>query len=109
MHYMATASILVLGLWLISCAKAIPDSAKQELQRPVSCETARHDIEILEVEKATVATQIAAGVGTVVPTNAVLSILRRDTKDRLKVAAGTYNREIEDKIKEIKRECGISQ
>ena len=108
MHYIATASILIMGLGLISCAKPIPDRAKQELGRPVSCETADHDIEILEVEKASVAEQIAAGVGSVVPTTAVASILRRNTKDRMKVATGIYNREIDDKIKEIKQECGIS-
>lgn len=91
----------------VACASSISPEAKQELASPVNCETAGSDIEALEAEKASVAKQVAAGVRTVLPAAVVVGILRRDMKDRFKVAAGVYNQEIDDKVVEIQQHCGL--
>jgi len=36
-----------------------------------------------------------------------VGLLRGDTKDRAKVASGAYNKEIDAKITEIKKTCGL--
>ena len=99
---------LLAGLMLLGgCARAISDQAKADLDKPVDCSTAKEDIATLEAEKASVAKQVSAGVRSVIPAAAVMGILRRDLGDRAKVAAGVYNRDIQEKIDEIKQKCGM--
>lgn len=74
---------------------------------PVNCATAEQDIATLEDEKASNKKRIADGIGSVVPQLAVTGILMRDYKDRAHVATGKYNNDIENKIAEIKKQCGI--
>jgi hypothetical protein len=88
---------------------SISGDAKRQLDKPVDCGTAEQDIAALESEKASLAKQVSAGVRSVVPAAAVVGILRRDTKDRAKVATGAYNRELDAKIAEIKRSCGLDE
>ena len=96
--------LLICALALVACAP-ISQQAKDDLAKPVNCETAEADIAALESEKASVAEQAAAGVRSVVPASAVIGILAGRAKDKAKVATGTYNREIEAKIAEIKATC----
>jgi hypothetical protein len=55
-----------------------------------------------------VATQIGAGVRSVVPVSAVAALLTGDTKDRARVAIGDYNRDIEEKIFQIREQCQLT-
>ena len=99
--------IVVCGLALAACAGPISQEAKDSLAKPVSCDTAEADIAALDAEKASVAKQAAMGVTSVQPAGAVMGILTRTTKDKAKVATGIYNREIKDKIAEIKATCAL--
>jgi hypothetical protein len=91
---------------LAACAP-ISQQAKDDLAKPVNCETAQADIAALEAEKTSVAEQAAAGVRSVVPAAAVGGLLMGTTKDKAKVATGAYNKELEAKIAEIKVTCGL--
>ncbi len=98
--------VLVSGLFLIGCA-SISQTAKDHLAKDVDCSTARKDIQILTQERASVGKQALSGVRSVVPLAAVVGILRGDYRDRVSVATGKYNSDIDAKIKEIKDTCGI--
>lgn len=103
----ALMALLIAATSLSLACKTIPDEAKQDLAKPVNCETAPQDIEALEGEKASVAKQIAEGVTAVAPAGAVIGILTLQEGDKLKVAVGEYNHQITEKIKEIKSTCGL--
>jgi hypothetical protein len=73
----------------------------------INCVTAEGDIRSLKQEKAHVKQEIAAGVTSITPVGLVVSTVRGTEKEKLKVTVGEYNRMIDKKIAEIKRECGI--
>lgn len=98
--------LVTLGLALAACV-SISEEGKETLAADVNCETAEQDIATPEVERASVLQRIGAGVRTVQPAAAVIGILRRDLKDRAKVATGAYNKEIDEKISEISSACGL--
>ncbi len=82
-------------------------AGQRELKQPVNCATARSDIRILETEKSSVAERAAVGVTAVTPAGAALGILTMTEDDKLEVAVGEYNKQLDAKIAQIKRECGI--
>ena len=116
--YSRQVSLLVLcGLFssLTACSDrknlspfpSISKEADQELKQPVNCNTAKADIAVLEEEHASVAKRIFSGVRSVFPIAAAAGILLGDYKDRVEVATGKYNDDLEDKINQIKTACGI--
>jgi len=86
---------------------SISDEAKAAQNKPVNCATAQQDIETLEGEKASVAKQALAGVRSVIPFAAASGLLMGDYEDRVSVATGDYNADIQAKIDQIKHTCGI--
>ncbi len=98
--------VLCASALLVSCS-SISKDAKTQLAKPVNCETAKKDMAMLEKEKASVARQAAAGVTSILPVGAALALVTGDTKARAKVATGAYNRQIDEKIAEIKKTCGL--
>lgn len=83
----------------------ISDEAKASLKARINCSNARADIAILEEERASVGKRILSGVRSVLPFAAVAGILMGDYRDRVEVATGQYNADIEQKISEIKQAC----
>ncbi len=106
MRYVKWVMVLCISTLLVSCS-SISKEAKTQLAKPVNCETAKQDIATLEKEKASVARQAAAGVTSILPLGAALALVTGDTKARAKVATGSYNRQIDEKIAEIKKTCGL--
>ena len=98
--------VLCASALLVSCS-SISKEAKAKLAKPINCETAKKDMAMLEKEKASVARQAAAGVTSILPVGAALALVTGDTKARAKVATGAYNRQIDEKIAEIKKTCGL--
>ena len=100
--------VLIVGvaLLMVACSPQ-PKEAKQELAQPVNCATAEGDIRILENEKAHVAEQVASGVTAVAPAGLVLGVVTGTEGDKLEVATGDYNDQIDKKIAEIKAACGL--
>ncbi len=99
--------IICLTILVAACSSPISYEAKHELAQPVNCATAREDIRTLESEKASVAKMAKDGVTSVVPVGAAIGILTFTEKEKLEVSTGVYNKKIDAKIAEIKRECGI--
>ncbi len=95
-----------LALGLVGCAP-ISKTAKEDLAQPVNCATAEGDLRSLESEKAHVGKQIAEGVTAIVPIGLVVGVVTLKEGDKLKVASGTYNKQIDAKIAEIKGQCGL--
>jgi hypothetical protein len=95
----------IAGLLCLTVAACSPISqqAQQDLARPVNCPTAAGDIRVLQSEKAHVASQILAGVATIQPAGAVLSMASGTEKAKLEVASGEYNKMIDEKIATIKK------
>jgi hypothetical protein len=100
--------ILIVGVTFLMVA-CTPQSkeAKQELAQPVNCPTAEGDIRVLEGEKAHVAKQVASGVTAIAPAGLALGIVTGTEGDKLQVASGDYNDQIDKKIAEIKSTCGL--
>jgi hypothetical protein len=98
--------LLVLSVFLVSCA-TVSDTAKYYLDKPINCNTATTDIATLESEKASDSERTMAGVRAVVPSAAVIGMIRKDWSNRKEVASGEYNQAIDDKIVEIQRACNI--
>lgn len=99
--------VICLTILVAACSSPISYEAKHDLAQPVNCATAREDIRTLENEKASVAERAKDGVTAVAPAGAVLSILTMTEKEKLQVSSGVYNQKIDEKIAQIKRECGI--
>ncbi len=99
--------VICLTILVAACSGPISRQAEEDLARPINCDTAEEDIRTLESEKASVAKRSLQGVTAVAPAGAVLGILTLTEKEKLEVASGVYNQKIDEKIAEIKRECGI--
>ena len=91
----------------VSPVPTIDDKIKRNLAAPINCSTAKRDVAVLEKEKASIGKQMLSGVRSVMPIAAAGGILMGDYNDRLKVATGTYNSDIEAKISDIKKACNI--
>ena len=100
-------SILCIMALLAGCAPYISETAKYELEKDIDCSAARWDIEILEGEKASTSKKMAAGLRSVMPASVVVSIFKGEYSDGTRVAGGSYNRDIDEKIKEIRDTCNI--
>jgi hypothetical protein len=109
--FVLAASMLVLSACSnrtnVSPFPTISSETKADLAAPVNCQTAHRDIKTLEDEKASVGKQILAGVRSIMPIAAVAGILMGDYRDRVQVATGQYDSDIEAKIKQIKTSCNI--
>ncbi|MBN8548370.1 MAG: hypothetical protein J0M12_03525 [Deltaproteobacteria bacterium] len=91
----------------ISPFPSISSNAQASLGAQVNCATAPQDIKTLEEERASVGKRILSGVRSVFPIAAVAGLLTGDYSDRVQVASGQYNDDINNKIAEIKSTCGI--
>lgn len=86
---------------------SISGEAKHRLDKPVNCATAKQDVEALEAERASVGERALAGVRTVMPIAAVAGIISNDYNDRMAVALGDYNADLEAKIADIRSTCNL--
>jgi hypothetical protein len=96
----------------IGCSRAnhspvptIDPQVKQQLGAPINCATAKQDIATLEDEKASVAKQVLSGARSIIPFSAAAGIVMGDARDRVEVATGAYNDQIDAKIAQIRRKC----
>ena len=99
---------VVCGVLLTGCAtKSSIRSGQADAKRPINCATAVADIQVLEQEKVNAAQQFAAGASAIIPIGAVLNLLEKDEGTQFKVGFGEYNKMLNAKIAEIKKECNI--
>ncbi len=81
--------------------------ASLENPGPVNCATAHNDLQTLEAEKVNAAQQVASGVNAIAPSGVVTGILTGTESTKISVASGDYNKAIDNRIEQIKMECGI--
>ncbi|MGD9763320.1 MAG: hypothetical protein AB7V27_06380 [Candidatus Binatia bacterium] len=74
---------------------------------PINCDTAQGDIRVLQQEKAHVAQRIAEGATAIYPASLVVGVLTGTERTKLQVATGEYDKQIDQRIAEIKQTCGI--
>ena len=80
----------------------------QGLKQPINCATAEGDIRVLQSEKTHVASQVAQGLTALAPAGIVVGVLTGTEGTKLRVAAGDYNTQIDQRIAAIKSTCRVS-
>jgi hypothetical protein len=102
---LAVIALLVFASGCIS--KSSIKQGDADAKRPINCATAASDIQLLESEKANVGQQIVSGATSIIPIGAVVHVLQLDEGKQLEVGIGEYNRMLDKRIAEIKKECNI--
>lgn len=100
----AAATVLCLAS---GCAYQFKKQEEAAEKMPVNCATAEGDLRVLRSEKAHVGEQIAMGVTAIIPASLVIGILTGTEVEKLKVASGEYNKQLDAKIAEIQSQCGL--
>ena len=101
------ASLLVFG-FLGGCAmQQKKDMKEASTALPVDCRTAEGDIRVLQSEKAYLVERAAEGVSAVTPAGAVLGILTGTELTKVEVAIGVYDQKLDERIAQIKADCGL--
>jgi len=101
------SAVACVAMLFSGCHNSKYEAGERQLKQPINCATAEGDIRLLQHEKAHVTDQIAAGVTSIVPASAVVSIVSGKEGQKLKIATGDYNRRIDARIAEIKQQCGL--
>ena len=97
----------ILLVFVAGCSAPISKKAESDLAAPVDCTTAAADIRTLNAEKAHVGTEIMNGATSIIPIGLVVHLVKRDEKNSFKVGTGQYNRALDKKIAEIKKQCNV--
>ncbi len=103
---------LVLAVLVVGCAarqKEVLQEIEKANEQPVQCATAEGDIRVLEAERAHTASRVAQGVTAVFPAGAVIGILSGTYTTKVKIAAGRYNKAIDERIATIREACDLPE
>ena len=106
---------LAFSLLTAGCAMQ-EQQTMQSLKQPINCATAEPldhataegDIRVLQNEKTTVASKMAQGLTAVAPAGIVVGVLTGTEGTKLRVAAGDYNTQIDQRIAAIKSTCRVT-
>jgi len=107
-----TVYLSMLLVFSLSCA-SISQETIAAIEKPVDCNSASEDIAYLDDEKSGFFGRLIAGITAVLPPGSFI-VIGRDLfgapdgiwTDKFKVASGSYNRKIDDKIAGTKQQCG---
>ena len=97
-----------LVLVFAGCESTKYQQGERNLSRPINCATAEGDIRMLQHEKAHVQDQILAGAKAIMPASAVVGLVTGSEGGNLSMATGDYNKKIDERIAQIKQECGLN-
>lgn len=98
-----TMVIILSALILGACAMR-PSTEEIQAIKP-DCAKAEEQIAMLDEEMIRTHDRVLAGIGTIVPSAAVVSLLAGEWSNNKDVAIGTYEEVLNNKIEEIKRTC----
>jgi len=73
----------------------------------VDCSTTQADIKTLNSEKARTSQEIENGASSIIPIGAVAHMFGGSEKESLEIGTGEYNKKLDAKIAEIKKQCNI--
>jgi hypothetical protein len=94
------------GLLVTGCAMQ-EKQTMESLKQPINCGTAEGDIRVLQSEKTHVAQQIASGLTAIAPAGIVMGVLTGTEGTKIRVAAGDYNTQIDQRIAAIRATCRV--
>ena len=102
----------IASLLAFACLGGCAMQQKKDMQEastalPVDCRTAEGDIRILQNEKAYLVERAAEGFSAVTPAGAILGVLTGTELTKLEVAIGVYDQKLDERIAQIKTECGL--
>lgn len=106
----AITAITILSALLAGCSSSPPAPAKQvqaSLAAPIDCSTATADIKTLNSEKARTSQEIEDGASSIIPIGAVAHMFGGSEKQSFEIGTGEYNKKLDAKIAEIKKQCNI--
>jgi hypothetical protein len=102
----------VCTLLMTGCA-GISGPAKERLDAPVDCGQAQADTQLMKESKASGVWRITQGFQGILPPIVVISLIRGALGkprgmyvDHWKVAFGSYNQQIDEKLAALARACG---
>tara|TARA_R110002073_G_scaffold276650_1_gene440603 strand:+ start:123 stop:452 length:330 start_codon:yes stop_codon:yes gene_type:complete len=104
-----TTGLVAVAL-LAGCSSQAPAPEKEvqaNLSKSVDCSTAQADIKTLNSEKARTSQEIADGAGSIIPIGAVAHMFGGSEKESFEIGTGEYNKKLDAKIAEIKKQCNI--
>jgi len=104
-----TPGLFALAL-LTGCAAQAPAPEKQvqaDLDAAINCSTAQADIKTLNSEKARTSQEIEDGASSIIPIGAVAHLFGGSEKQSLEIGTGEYNKKLDAKIAEIKKQCDV--
>ncbi|CAA0122139.1 Uncharacterised protein [Halioglobus japonicus] len=104
-----TPGLFALAL-LAGCSSQAPAPEKEvqaNLAKSVDCSTAQADIKTLNAEKARTSQEIADGAGSIIPIGAVAHMFGGSEKESFEIGTGEYNKKLDAKIAEIKKQCSV--
>ena len=102
--------IIILFALLAGCSSKAPAPEKQlqaSLAESIDCSTATADIHTLTSEKARTSQEIEDGASSIIPIGAVAHLFGSSEKESLEIGTGQYNKKLNAKIAEIKKQCNI--
>jgi len=102
--------VALIALTMAGCSSQAPAPEKQvqaSLAAPIDCATAPADIKLLTSEKARTSQEIEDGAGSIIPVGAVAHMFGGSEKESFEIGTGEYNKKLDTKIAEIKKQCNI--
>jgi len=78
---------------------------EESFEQPVNCSTAQMDIQALEEDKVSKATEAAAGLSYALPTTIIMGAITGTGGAKYDVGTGDYNRKIDERIDQIRSTC----
>ncbi len=96
-----------LVLVMVAACSTIPDADKALLAATTDCAQAEARIAELEAIRPTVAQRAVAAAGSIAPAGIVTGIAMRDYRDRVRVAVGSHDDDIDARIAAIRAQCGL--
>lgn len=96
-------SIVVLG----GCASANGryETLNAEIAKPINCQHAKMQIDLLEEAKVSKREKIANGIASILPTSIILNLITGEYSSRAKIASGKFDNTLYMKINAIHKEC----
>ena len=108
---MKTVTLIIMLLALVAgCSSKAPAPEKQvqaSLEKSVDCTRAAADIKTLTSEKARTSKEIEDGASSIIPIGAVAHLFGGSEKESFEIGTGEYNKKLDAKIADIKKQCNI--
>ena len=104
-----TSGLFALAL-LAGCSSQAPAPEKEvqaNLAKSVDCSTAQANIKTLDSEKARTSQEVADGASSIIPIGAVAHMFGGSEEQSFEIGTGEYNKKLDAKIAEIKKQCNI--